>query len=232
MKKWEIIIKNIEKGKTEDYIFVVLQEEGIKINKKDLQKNIRQVRRIKELVKQGKSGNEIQKILQHEEIGLRRQTLQGIIRNLKGIGKRERKKKNFICMDYVIVRRWYEDNYEKHWLEKTDRPVSEAYRAVEEYEFYEHTRYDEVRFVYWISSDTKDWNKRLCFRKLKSLILIIFENFERLKLDEVRDEFDNLLFEFSREEIEYRKLNFKILKKVVDTLNTKEVGILERKGII
>lgn len=232
MKKWQIITENIKKGKTEDNIFNVLQKEGIKINRKKLQKNIRQVRRIEELIKQGHSGNEIQEILQEEEIGLRRQTLQAIIRNLKGVGKRERKKKNFICMEYVIVKRWYEDDYERHWLEKTDRAVSEAYRAVEEYEFYEHTRYDEVRFIYWVSSDKKDWDKRLCFRKLKSLILIIFENFERLKLDEVRDEFDNLLFEFSREEIEYRKRNFETLKKVVDILNTKEVGILERKGII
>ena len=137
-----------------------------------------------------------------------------------------------------MVKRFNEDDYKRHWLEKTDRPVSDVYKAVEDYEFYEHTRYDEVRFVYWISSDTKDRDKRLCFKKLKSLILLLFEfnrekeNFKQLKLDEVRDEFDNLLFEFSREEIEYRKYNFRTLKKVVDTLNTKEVGILERKGII
>ena len=230
MKKWQIITENIKKGKTEDDIFYALQKENIKINRKKLQKNIRQVRRIKELVKQGKSGNEIQEILQDEKIGLRRQTLQGIIRNLKGVGKRERKRKKFICLKYVEIKHWDDDRYIEYDLEKLEKPVSTIYKMIEDYVFRIHSLYDDVIVDFYISDKKEDEKYRLCFRRLKSLYHTIFKHCKRLRLDNINDITDDLAFEFSLDEISYRKKCFKTLEKIKEILNKKE--ILEKEEAV
>ena len=220
------MIKMINEGKSDYKIrreFKKREEKDLtfKVTKKKFDEDVRLARRIKELSDKGVPPSRILKIIRDEGYGIRDKSLYRIVGNIRPPVKKERKK--FICLKNVVIRHAYQPKPLKYELEKLDKPVGEIYKMIEEYEFEEHTVYDEVIVDYYISDKKEDEKYRLCYRRLKSLYHTIFKYCKYLNYHEINDITNDLAFEFSLPEISHRKRCFEILKRIKKILNQKEV---------
>ena len=191
-------------------------------------------------IKQGLSANEILKQLKKREVGIQRKRGLEIIRKRKGkrkkahaekhTPKKYKKEKRMVVIHNFLTRPFYEDEYEEEEVSEIDITISDIYNRIEEYEFKEHSRYDEIL----VNLDVVEWDKkdkrRLTFGKLKYIFHVVFEkdnkgNFKFIRLNYVEIiEIVNMIWRlFRREDIEYRTKNFTTIGNIRKILMKKKV---------
>ena len=225
------ILRMLKEGKSNYKIRRELKKQGVSVSRDVITHEVKMINRINELVEQRYSANKIEKQLRNENFRIRRRTLQKIIRQIRPAVKREKKKRRFLCVKYIEIKHCGSDTYIQYILEKLDKPVAEIYEIIEDYEFMHHSVYDDVVVDFYISDKKEDEKYRLCNKRLKSMYWTIFRNCVCLRLDQITDITDELVFEFKRNtELIYRERCYLILKKIMGILSEKE--ILEWRDVV
>ena len=192
---------------------------------------------IDEGIRQGLSANEILRQLKKHEVGMQRKVGLAEIRKRKGKRKKphagkhipKKYRKRIVIINKFLTRYFYQDDFVEEDIIDIDIPIKGIYDRIEEYDFEEHTRYDEIVVDLDIVEDKKD-ERRLTFDKLKCIFNAIFEKnedgkfkFIRLRYDEIVDIVNMMWRIFRQENIEYRKRNFSTLGNIRKILLKKGV---------
>ena len=192
---------------------------------------------IEEGIKQGLSANKILEQLKKHEVGMQRKAGLAEIRKRKGKRKKphaekhipRKHRKKIVIINKFLTRYFYQDDFVEEEVIDVDIPVKNIYVRIEEYNFEEHTRYDEIVVDLDIEEDRKN-ERRLTFGKLKCIFNTIFEKnedgkfkFTRLRYDEIVDIVNMMWRMFRQENVKYRKRNFSTLGNIRNMLLKKGI---------